>query len=111
MVNAKNTYLPKAIPIRCFVSHHPVSCDGGLVGRAKKNLNTRNESMSNSSVESLECLFARLAFHSSSEPLPESKRNAVAFKDLTGEIVVDVDKLTVEELKEKFKDIGSFRKL
>ena len=27
----------KAIPIKCFVSHRPVSCDGGLVGRAKKN--------------------------------------------------------------------------
>ena len=27
-----------AIPIKCFVSHRPVSCDGGRsVGRAKKN--------------------------------------------------------------------------
>ncbi len=25
-----------AIPIKCFVSHRPVSCDGGSVGRAKK---------------------------------------------------------------------------
>ena len=27
-----------AILIKCFVSHRPVSCDGGSVGRAKKNL-------------------------------------------------------------------------
>ena len=34
----------------------------------------------------------------------ESKRNAAAFKDLTGETIVDVD----EKLKEKLKDIGSW---
>ena len=34
----------------------------------------------------------------------ESKRNTVAFKDLIGETVVDVD----EKLKEKLKDIGSW---
>ena len=26
----------KAIPIKCFVSHRPVSCDGGSVDREKK---------------------------------------------------------------------------
>ena len=26
----------KAIPIKCFVSHRPVSCDGGSVDRGKK---------------------------------------------------------------------------
>ena len=26
----------KAIPIKCFVSHRPPSCEGGSVGRAKK---------------------------------------------------------------------------
>ena len=30
----------KAIPIKCFVSHRPVSSDGGWVGRAKKRANT-----------------------------------------------------------------------
>ena len=29
----------KAIPIKCLVSHRPVSCDGGSVGRAKKIMN------------------------------------------------------------------------
>ena len=29
----------KAIPIKCFVSHRPVSCDGGSVGREKKKKN------------------------------------------------------------------------
>ena len=38
----------------------------------------------------------------------ESKRNAVAFKDLTGDTIVDVDKLTVEKLKGKLKDIGAW---
>ena len=33
----------------------------------------------------------------------ESKRNAVAFKNLTGETIVDVD----EKLKEKLKDVSS----
>ena len=28
--------LPKAFPIKCFVSHRPISCDGGSVGQAKK---------------------------------------------------------------------------
>ena len=27
---------PKAIPIKCFVSHRPPSREGGSVGRAKK---------------------------------------------------------------------------
>ena len=31
-----NKLTHKAIPIKCFVSHRPVSCDGGSVGRAKK---------------------------------------------------------------------------
>ena len=31
----------KAIPIKCFVSHRPVSCDGGSVGWAKKNKKER----------------------------------------------------------------------
>ena len=35
----------------------------------------------------------------------ESKRNAIAFKDLTGDTIVDVDKLTVEKLTGKLKDI------
>ena len=37
----------------------------------------------------------------------ESKCNAVAFKDLTGDTIVDVDKL-VEKLKGKLKDIGAW---
>ena len=39
----------------------------------------------------------------------ESKRNTIAFKDLTGETIVDVDKLTVEKLKGKPKDIGAWK--
>ena len=39
----------------------------------------------------------------------ESKRNAIAFKDLTGETIVDVNKLTVEKLKGKLKDIGAWK--
>ena len=35
----------------------------------------------------------------------ESKRNAIAFKDLTGDTIVNVDKLTVEKLTGKLKDI------
>ena len=38
----------------------------------------------------------------------ESKRNAIVFKDLTGDTVFDVDKLTVEKLKGKLKDIGAW---
>ncbi|CAB3991046.1 Hypothetical predicted protein [Paramuricea clavata] len=38
----------------------------------------------------------------------ESQRNTIAFKDLTGETVVDVNKLTVEKLKKKLKDIGAW---
>ena len=38
----------------------------------------------------------------------ESKRNAISFKDLTGDTIVDVDKLTVEKLKGKLKDIGAW---
>ena len=33
----------KAIPIKCFVSHPPPSCEGGSVGRAKKK--KKNEHM------------------------------------------------------------------
>ena len=29
-------WISLAMPIKCFVSHRPVSCDGGSVGRAKK---------------------------------------------------------------------------
>ena len=29
-------YHCEAIPIKCFVSHHPISCDDGSVGQAKK---------------------------------------------------------------------------
>ena len=32
-------FLCKAIPIKCFVSHRPTSCDGGSVGWAKKKKN------------------------------------------------------------------------
>ena len=34
--------LVKAIPIKCFVSHRPPSCEGGSVGWAKK---VKNEHM------------------------------------------------------------------
>ncbi len=33
--------IPKAIPIKCFVSHRLVSCDGGSVGREKKKKKKR----------------------------------------------------------------------
>ena len=36
----------------------------------------------------------------------ESQGNAIAFKDLTGDTVIDVNKLIVEKLKGKLKDIG-----
>ena len=39
----------------------------------------------------------------------ESKRKAIAFKNLTGQTIVDVDKLTVEKLKGKLKDIGAWK--
>ena len=29
-------WISLAMPIKCFVSHRPVSCDGGSVGREKK---------------------------------------------------------------------------
>ncbi len=32
----KAFFVTRAIPIKCFVSHRPVSCDGGSVGQAKK---------------------------------------------------------------------------
>ena len=38
----KNGSLYKAIPIKCCVSHRPVSCDGGSVGRAKKKKKKMN---------------------------------------------------------------------
>ena len=31
-------HITEAIPIKCFVSHRPVSCDSGSVGRAKKKI-------------------------------------------------------------------------
>ena len=34
--NAQWVVAYKAMPIKCFVSYCPVSCDGGWVGRAKK---------------------------------------------------------------------------
>ena len=38
--NCKSSIKPpgdlKTIPIKCFVSHRPVSCAGGSVGRGKK---------------------------------------------------------------------------
>ena len=37
--------IDKAIPIKCFVSHRPPSREGGSVGRAKKNKQTKNEHM------------------------------------------------------------------
>ena len=39
----------------------------------------------------------------------ESKRKAIPFKNLTGQTIVDVDKLTVEKLKGKLKDIGAWK--
>lgn len=36
----------------------------------------------------------------------EFKWNVILFKDLIGDIIVDVDKLIVEKFKGKFKDIG-----
>ena len=39
----------------------------------------------------------------------ESKRNAIAFKNLTGNAIVNVGKLTVEKLKGKLKDIGAWK--
>ena len=39
----------------------------------------------------------------------ESKRNAIAFKDLTGDTIIDMDKLTIEKLKGKLKDIGAWK--
>ena len=36
------------------------------------------------------------------------ERKAITSKDLTGDTVVDVDKLTVEKLKRKLKDIGAW---
>ena len=38
----------QAIPIKCFVFHRPVSCDGGLVGRAKKKKTEQNEHLKGS---------------------------------------------------------------
>ena len=35
--------IAKAIPIKCFVSHRPPSCEGGSVGREKKR--KKNEHM------------------------------------------------------------------
>ena len=35
-INKNQFFSDCAIPIKCFVSHRPVSCDGGSVGRAEK---------------------------------------------------------------------------
>ena len=35
-INPSNYEDTLAIPIQCFVSHRPPSCEGGSVGRAKK---------------------------------------------------------------------------
>ena len=39
----------------------------------------------------------------------ESKQNAIAFKDLTRDTIVNVDKLTVEKIKGKLADIGAWK--
>ena len=46
-----------------------------------------------------------VAFYKNILYCAENKRNAIVFKDLIGETIVNVDKLTVKKIKEKLKEM------